>query len=765
MSGRCCRFLSLLLVVSAALQFSPSVGAQEAPPTGDTDRSLGLALAGGGALGFAHLGVLLVLEEYGISPEIVVGTSMGSIVGALYSVGYTPQEILAIVESVDWSSIFTDTVSRRELAFEQRRSSRLYRASLAFEDGELLLLGGASAAQSIMEFLGDLTRSAAVVEDFSTFPRDLSIVAADLVSGDEVVFTGGDLVSAVRASMAVPGAFTPLFFQDRFLIDGGWVNNIPVDVARDRGAEAVIAVNLSLMDREAEDLRDIPTILNQASRILRQQRIEENLARADVIVTPDVAGYTPADFGRWRELVELGRRAAREQLPALLALGDTVRAPVIPQNVQPEQDVSVDVRSVRISAPDFLALPEAETVRRELSSALVGSTSVRAIQETVYGLYDTGLYRQVFFDLVPTHDGGRDLVVYLTPTERSATLLRIGFGVRTQLVENRFVRAVLHADYRRPLGADRRDPNQEQALPPPELRLETWIADVLSLRVGLGLPVAGTLRVRTRAYTLAKPLSFYDDGTLEALYFRRNAGGDLGAVWMPGQQWRVEAGGFGEAVWTQRQQGTRLLQDSETIGRLGTFIEGRHDNLDRGIFPRRGTETRVAGRLWWDPPAPEPFITAAVNHRSYLSLGRNVTLLFHLTGGSDLDTGIAVEDQFYGGGVERGAGFYFGELRGRHLVGAGLGARIAAFDLPFALGERAYITTGVGATQVWSGAFADALDPERADIPRLGATVGLAFNTAAGEFSIGFSVNDSLRPVSYIVLGPVATPTGDIWNW
>lgn len=209
-----------LVVALAVLGLAPRTVAQE-PHRDARPATLGLALAGGGALGFAHVGVILVLEELGISADVVAGTSFGSIVGALYAAGYSGREMLAVVESTNWNRILYDTPTYANLDYEEKNELRHYRARLSFREGDLLLRTGASAGQRAVEFLDDLLRYHALTEDFATMPRPLAIVAADLISGEEVVLTGGDLKSAVRASIAVPGVFAPLFYDGRYLIDGG----------------------------------------------------------------------------------------------------------------------------------------------------------------------------------------------------------------------------------------------------------------------------------------------------------------------------------------------------------------------------------------------------------------------------------------------------------------------------------------------------------------------------------------------------------------
>jgi NTE family protein len=730
--------------------------------SGDT---LGLALAGGGALGFAHVGVLLVLEEYGISPAVVTGTSMGGVAGALYAVGYSPREILAITASINWNEIFIDEAVRRELSFEGRRDSRLVRGRVGFTEGQIILLGGASSAQSIIEVIDDLTRSVAVESDFSDYPRSLGIVAADLVSGEEVVFTSGDLKSAVRASMAVPGAFTPFFYDGRVLIDGGWANNLPVDIARGLGADRVIAVNLSLLEDDPEDLRDVPAILNQASRILRQEHIEANIAMADVVISPDVEGFTPADFGRWRELVERGREAAEAAVPELLALREETEQHGVDPFLRPEEDRPVTIDEVRVVLPEFLEVPEADEVQEEFTERFGRrEVTVSTVQAAVYGLYDTNRYRLVSYDLEETEEGRHDLELYLVPQPPASSELRVGFGVRTQMFENVFVRSILHADYRKPLRPRAVGERPSEIQDGPRLEVEGWLSDVGSARLGISAPIHPTARVRQRLYALSTPLLFYDDGTVESQYAHRNAGGDLGIRFQPGRQWRFDTSLFGEWVWNERLSGAvRPVEDGAP--RVGLATLARQDNLDRGIYPTRGTETRVYGRVWLTDSDLEPLVRVQTDHRSYVPFGDNVVTSVRVSAGTDLDSGIDEGDFFFEGGIEGVPGYYFGELRGRHVLSGEVGIRIGLFDLPLPLGRRGYLIGAAGASRVWRGALDDALEVGHFGDSRLGGNIGIGLDTVIGELSLGVAINDDLRVMSYLLLGPVSTPQGEIWSW
>src|SRR6056297_2735777 len=283
-------------------------------------KTIGLALAGGGALGFAHAGVILELEAAGVPVHYVSGTSMGSIAAALYAAGYTGQQMREIVKTTNWSELFVDTRPRRYLSYQEKRADKafLFNLNLSPEDG--LLDSGVSAVQNLVELLDRLLRGYAVSGSFDRFPRPLRIVATDLITGEEVVFNKGDLKSAIRASMAVPGVFTPLKYHEGLFIDGGWVNVLPVDAVRSMGADYIIAVNLNILSTTEEELDSLPAVLTQSSYILRLPRLKQNLAQADLVINPDVSDYTKVSFDRALELVEEGRKAARKVIPQLKTL-------------------------------------------------------------------------------------------------------------------------------------------------------------------------------------------------------------------------------------------------------------------------------------------------------------------------------------------------------------------------------------------------------------------------------------------------------------
>jgi NTE family protein len=248
-------------------------------------RKLGLALGGGGARGLAHIGVLKVLEEEGLAAEFVAGTSVGSLIGALYCCGYTWQQLHELARSTDWSDLVTFTVPRLGLV-NARKLERLV-ARLA---------GGRN------------------LEDL---PIPFRAVAVDITAGEVVVLAEGPVSRAVRASASIPGIFEPTRWEGRLLVDGGLMDNVPSDVVRDMGADVVLAVNLSGERAKSRPPENIVDVMIYSLEVLIYGQGQRGTAAADVPVVPDLAGFSYRNLGRLEEMVDRGEQAMRAALPAL----------------------------------------------------------------------------------------------------------------------------------------------------------------------------------------------------------------------------------------------------------------------------------------------------------------------------------------------------------------------------------------------------------------------------------------------------------------
>lgn len=297
---------------------------------------VGVVLSGGGAKGMAHIGALKVIEEAGIPIDIIVGTSMGSIIGGLYSIGYTAAQLDSIVMSQDWNILLSDKAYRKKLDFQTKEHSSHYILSVPFfEKPQDLISGGVIKGRNIGHMLWQLTEGYHDSLDFRKLPVPFACVSQDLVTGDEIVFESGVLPIAIRSSMSIPGVFAPVSLNDRVLIDGGIVNNYPVDIARKMGADIIIGVDVQDPMKSAKELQgSILAQLSQLIDIQSKDRWQQNIGNSDVYIKVNVKGYNTASFTTIAidSLIERGEQAARMQMDTLHGIAREVAGKGIPTN-------------------------------------------------------------------------------------------------------------------------------------------------------------------------------------------------------------------------------------------------------------------------------------------------------------------------------------------------------------------------------------------------------------------------------------------------
>ena len=294
------------------------------------EQSVGLVLAGGGARGIAHVGAITALEEMQVPVSAIAGTSMGALVGGLYAIGLNSEELLEVVENMAWGEAFEDSLERDNLP--QRRKSDDYdypsSVSLAINDGRLSIPLGFVQGQQVRQIIKDLTLNADHIDDFNSLPTPFRAVATDIESGDAYIFSHGDIVTAMRASMSLPGLLAPVNHDGRLLVDGGLAMNIPVSVGRDMGAERLIVIDIGTPLRGRKDINNLLDVADQMLNFLtRKNSLEqlELLTEDDLLINPDLQGIGMLDFENTQEIFRRGYEATMalaEQLQPLALKND-----------------------------------------------------------------------------------------------------------------------------------------------------------------------------------------------------------------------------------------------------------------------------------------------------------------------------------------------------------------------------------------------------------------------------------------------------------
>jgi NTE family protein len=383
-------------------------------------QKVGVALSGGAARGLAHIGVLQVLEEVGVPVDVITGTSMGSVVGGLYAVGYTAAQLDTIVRKEDWYRLLTDPVDRRDLAVDRKFTEDHYLITLPIHRGGITLPKSVVPGQRVSQLLTRLTWSAHPIRDFRALPIPFAAVATDLETSKAVVLDHGFLPDAIRASMALPSVFAPVELADTAHIDGGVIRNLPAQDARALGADVLICSDVTDPLEPRDSIVSLLDVLVQSVSFRVWDSEAEQRSKCDVLILPDVRGFSTFGFARARDVIARGEAAARAALPeieAALASGRVTRParPVRTPLVEPE---SVLVAGVTF---DPAGLVPAGFLARALGVSPGTWVSRGTLDQRMSRLYATGLFEGVGYRL----EQG-DLTVLLR--ERSGG--RFGLGLR-----------------------------------------------------------------------------------------------------------------------------------------------------------------------------------------------------------------------------------------------------------------------------------------------------------------------------------------------
>ncbi|MGE5943759.1 MAG: patatin-like phospholipase family protein, partial [Flavobacteriales bacterium] len=280
------------------------------------DIKVGLVLSGGGAKGLAHIGVLKVIDSLGVKIDYIAGTSMGAIVGALYASGYSGKQIDSIFNDVDFDDILNDNLPRAAKTFYERDNNEKYAFTLPFNNFKIKLPSALSRGQNTYGLLSKLTLHVNTINDFSELPIPFFCIATNIETGKAVMLDEGNLSQAVMASGAFPSLFQPVIIDDQVLIDGGVVNNYPIDELRNKGMDIIIGVDVQdgLMSRE--QLTSAPDVLLQINNFRTINDMKLKVDKTDIYIKPDIANFSVVSFSELNKIVATGKKATLKHMEA-----------------------------------------------------------------------------------------------------------------------------------------------------------------------------------------------------------------------------------------------------------------------------------------------------------------------------------------------------------------------------------------------------------------------------------------------------------------
>lgn len=547
--------------------------------TAETPRPrIGLVLGGGGARGIAHVGVLKVLEANRIPIDCIVGTSMGSLVGAGYAAGRSPQEMRERIAAANWSNMFLARPPRETFPFRRKKEDSLSMLGVEVglsDEGKILLPSSAISTQEIEYFLRSLTYSV-TVKSFDDLTIPYRAIATNLENGEMVVMKEGDLVTAMRASMAVPGVFPSVPSQGRLLADGGLVRNLPVDIARKLCADVVIAVDVGSAPLQRAEIRSIFSVMDQYTRLMMVQNVQpqiQSLTAKDILISPVFNNLGSADFGKSDSLVFTGEQAALKVLPQIqkYSVSESQYQEWLKRR---ESRKSSSKKITKISVGES-AWVNPQTLIDELKVKTGEELPMAAFHHQSTSLYATGDFSQLDYEL---HEGvnGQELLVLPVTKTWGPNYLNFGLSLGTDF-ENSYpwnLTAMYRRTWINTLGAEWKT------------IFQAGNSSMVSTEFHQPLKAGGSGFVAPNFKYYRIPLAIWQDGTevAEYKYSKLTAGVDVGAGSRFGE-WRI--GPAYNVYNASRSIGPSLLPNSRTYD-YGFKLNLFYDQLNNYFFPFEG---------------------------------------------------------------------------------------------------------------------------------------------------------------------------------
>jgi NTE family protein len=734
----------------------PADGAPAAQAAATSRPKIGLALGGGSARGFAHIGVLEWFEENRIPIDFIGGTSMGGLVAGAYATGLSPDEIRAMMKDVDWDNMFLADSPYKFKSFRRKEDARAYPSQLKFGlKGGFQLPSGVNPGQRILWLLNRIALPYGILESFDQLPTPYRCVATDLNKAEQVVLDRGNLSLAMRATMAIPLVFTPVQIGDRLLVDGGALNNIPADVVRQMGADIVIAVDVAA-DADGTETAKLTLfgVVGKTIDAMMMPGIRNALKSADVVIDPDLKGLTGMDFRKSDELSERGLAASKAAADRLLRY--RVEEPVWQahqaQRAKKRAPASPEIAFVRVNGVDE---DKATLITRAVAATPGQPVNVDDLESSIAYLTGNDLYDTIGYRL-EYENGQPGLVLDVTPKSYAPPFLFLAFDLQN-IDSNSF-----SADFRaRTVFTDVLNAGSE-------LRADVTIGTDQYIGGELFLPMGRTREFITlgggrfffapRLYFSRESVNGYFDDELVAEYVSKKTGGGLDVGFTSGRRNQIRLGYDVQDVRVRLRIGDPILPEGEGTNRFVT-LRYNFDGFTSPLVPTRGANVEASLVRFFDSAQPTSLIAGTdyepldefwqgeVSYWQFFRVRETDRVFYNFSGGTSFGDTPRGVNMFSLGGPFRLGSLNQDELRGPNYLLADLGYLRELFRLPDFLGASV-----LAGAWVEAGSAFDELD--RAQFEFSG-TAGVIAETLLGPLFGGVSTGSNGGFKFYVALRPL----------
>jgi NTE family protein len=691
---------------------------------------VGLVLEGGGALGLAHIGVIQWLEEHHIPVSYVAGTSMGGLVGGVYATGHSPKEIEELISGIKWDSVLRGQIPFKDLTYRRKQDAVDYPNSLEFglRHG-VQFPEGFNSGQQVGLIFDQIALPYSEIRNFNDLPIPFGCVSTDLVTGKEEIFRSGSLSLALRSTMSLPGIFTPVREQDHIFADGALLDNLPVDVAQDMGADITVAVHLQVKPLDPKESLSTFTVLGRSLSVVIAANELRSMEKADVLISVPLEDYGALDYDKSAEMIKLGYAAAESKKNVLMsfAVDDESWAKYMEHRNSRRRFGAptpqfVDVRG---TSPELSAI-----IKDKLSVLLDKPIDPKALEKQLTLLIGIGRFDSLGYKVVE-QDGKQGLLVtavekpYAPPTVQPLLLLD-------------------GSDYLNPVFAiGGRITFYDVGGFGRELRNDIILGAEygVSSEYYVPLHIGSNWFIAPRAFAQNTPFYVYNQDKLEGEYRNRQFGGEFDFGYEFGRDAELRVGYQAADLSQSIRVGSPTLPAES--GRVGfTKVSFSQNRLDNAVIPREGTSLDLTWH-WNDanPGANEQFPTARGRFRYFRKVGKPDSVFVTAQGGTSFgyqQVGLPI---FGLGGVDQLRAYGTNELLTNQYYYFQAGYLREVLALPPFLGDKLYVLGSYEIAKPFALPSADGLALS-SRLP-MDATGGFIANTIFGPILIGGAVGDT----------------------
>lgn len=697
---------------------------------------IGVALEGGAALGLAHIGVLDWLEQNHIPVDYVAGASMGGLIGGLYAAGKQPRDLQTIVDQINWNLFLAGSTPYEDLAFRRKEDARRFPNAfeLGYRNG-LTFPVAFNSGQQVTFLIDRETLPYSSLPSFDQLPIPFRCVATDLVTGKQRVFSDGPIGEALRATMSIPGIFSPVRDGEHVYADGGLLDNLPTGVVRQMGADIVIAVHLATTPVKAGDLGSVFDVLGRSVSVVLQANEVRSLEQADIVITVNLEDFSSTDYTKADKIIQRGREDAAKKSALLthFRLDDA------------EWSAYLAAREARrITAPAVLHfvgvnvknIQLAQLMQKSLSGFVGKPFDADRLESALEQLNGTGRFTRLSYALTQ-RQGQTGLLILADEKPYANATIKPGFEVNGSDSSN--IGFTLGARLTlRDLGGFRS-----------EWRNDLTFGSVYSLTSEYYRPFAPFSRwfIAPRIEASSSALDLFSNNKIVAEYRKNEGGGGIDLGFTPNRFSEFRFGYDTQYLAAEPRIGQPLLQSVR--GRVGdTTLRYALDRRDEAVIPSRGFEL-APSVSWYDsnPGALHQFPAAQLSVEAFLPLSEKGTLFFNGSGGSTLgreNTGFPLYSL---GGPQALAAYGVNEFLGDQFEFYRVGYLRELFQFSPLFGKRLYLDTSYEIGKMYGTNTGSKLPND--------VTAGLLADTIFGPLFIGGSVGDSGHRKIFFQLGRI----------